>query len=44
MSYRNLSHETIVLDEKYKDLPDYNYITVKYNNNDENKTAEHHHV
>ena len=38
MRYRNLSHECIVLDDKYGNLPDYNYTTITYNNNDENKT------
>lgn len=38
MRFKNLSHECIVLDSKYKNLPDYDYTTIMYNNNDENKT------
>jgi DNA polymerase elongation subunit (family B) len=38
MRFKNLSHECIVLDDQYKNLPDYNYATITYNNNDENKT------
>lgn len=34
MIYRNLSHECLVKDEKYMNLPDYKYITITYNNPD----------
>jgi DNA polymerase elongation subunit (family B) len=39
MRYRNLSHECIVLDDKYKNLPDYEYIIIEYNNTDSEKTT-----
>lgn len=32
MRYRNLSHECLVMDEKYMNLPDYNYTTIEYKN------------
>jgi DNA polymerase elongation subunit (family B) len=35
MIYKNLSHETIVLDEQYLNLPGYIYRDITYNNNDE---------
>lgn len=38
MRFKNLSHECIVLDKKYLNLPDYDYTVINYNNNDENKT------
>lgn len=37
MISRNLSHETIILDEKYNNLKDYNYIEVLVNNKDGTK-------
>jgi DNA polymerase elongation subunit (family B) len=36
MIYRNLSHECLVKDTKYMNLPDYKYITITYNNPDGN--------
>ena len=38
MRFRNLSHECIVLDEQYNNLPDYNYTKIQYHNNDEKRT------
>lgn len=38
MRFRGLSHECIVIDDKYKNLSEYEYVTITYNNNDENKT------
>jgi DNA polymerase elongation subunit (family B) len=38
MRERNLSHECIVMDEKYDNLPDYNYYNVEYKNNDGSTT------
>jgi DNA polymerase elongation subunit (family B) len=38
MRLKNLSHECIVLDDKYKNLPNYYYNVITYNNNDEEKT------
>jgi DNA polymerase elongation subunit (family B) len=38
MRFRNLSHECIVLDDRYKNLPEYDYNIITYNNNDVNKT------
>lgn len=35
----NISHECIVLDTKYDNLPDYNYQTVTYKNNDGTTTT-----
>lgn len=34
MIYRNLSHECIVIDKKYLNLPNYEYNTITYNNLD----------
>lgn len=34
MIYRNLSHECLVKEDKYRNLPDYKYITITYNNPD----------
>jgi DNA polymerase elongation subunit (family B) len=39
MIYRNISHECIVIDPKYDNLPDYNYQTVTYKNNDKSTTT-----
>jgi DNA polymerase elongation subunit (family B) len=39
MIYRNISHECIVLDSKYDNLPDYNYQTVTFKNNDGTSTT-----
>lgn len=38
MRYRNLSHECIVLDDEFKNLPDYDYTTITYTKNDLHKT------
>lgn len=38
MRYRNLSHECIVMDDKYKGLKDYTYTTISYTKNNKNKT------
>jgi len=39
MIYRNISHECIVIDPKYDNLPDYNYQTVTFRNNDNTTTT-----
>jgi DNA polymerase elongation subunit (family B) len=39
MIYRNISHECIVLDSKYDNLPDYDYQTVTFKNNDGTSTT-----
>lgn len=39
MIMKNLSHDSIVLDEKYDNLPDYIYHTQTYNNNDGTTTT-----
>jgi DNA polymerase elongation subunit (family B) len=39
MIYRNISHECIVLDSRYDNLPDYNYQTVTFKNNDGTTTT-----
>jgi DNA polymerase elongation subunit (family B) len=39
MIFRNISHECIVLDKKYDNLPNYNYQTVTYKNNDGTNTT-----
>ena len=39
MIYKNISHECIVLDNKYDDIDDYTYHTVSYKNNDGTTTT-----
>ena len=39
MIYKNISHECIVLEPKYDNLPDYTYQTVSYKNNDNTTTT-----
>ena len=39
MIYRNISHECIVLEPKYDNLPEYSYQTVSYKNNDNTTTT-----
>lgn len=39
MIYKNISHECIVLEPKYDNLPEYNYQTVSYKNNDNTTTT-----
>ena len=39
MIYKNISHECIVLEPKYDNLPEYSYQTVSYKNNDNTTTT-----
>jgi DNA polymerase elongation subunit (family B) len=39
MIYMNISHESLVIDPKYDNLPDYIYHEVKYKNNDGSETT-----
>lgn len=40
MRFRNLSHECIVIDKKYNNLPNYEYTTVKYTNTNKSATVQ----
>lgn len=40
MRFKNLSHESIVLDEQYMNLPDYEYSTIIYDNLSKTKTTK----
>ena len=39
MIYRNISHETLVLNSKYENVPGYSYHTVNYTNSDKSITT-----